>query len=51
MKLMGDIKNGGSDMTLEQAKEVLRIVMGKTNNGITRQAIEVVLRELAKNEE
>ena len=33
-------------MTLEQAKNILRIVMAETNNGMIRQAIEVILREV-----
>ncbi len=33
-------------MTLEQAKNILRILMVETDNGMIRQAIEVILREL-----
>ena len=33
-------------MTLEQAKNILRIVMDETNNGMVRQAIEVILKEV-----
>jgi hypothetical protein len=33
-------------MTLEQAKNILRIVMTETDNGMIRQAIEVILREV-----
>lgn len=33
-------------MTLEQAKNILRIVMAETNNGMVRQAIEVILKEV-----
>ena len=33
-------------MTLEQAKNILKIAMSKTKNGMIRQAIEVILREV-----
>ena len=39
-------RGGEIIMTLEQAKNILRILMVETDNGMIRQAIEVILREV-----